>query len=228
MVVLDGGCFECCVSGFKHFENCMKDIDGFILAGGASSRMKRDKANLLLGGKTFVERATYALSAVAPERLFVVGNLKESFNGLPILSDEFTVINNERKRCAIIGLHTALSNTKAIWAAVLACDLPFVSGDLFQKLASFRDENSKAIVPVQADGRAQPLCALYRAENCLPIIEEILNGGDWSLQNFLRRVETRYVRFDEISDLQRAEYFFFNVNTPDDYAAAQAALVNTL
>ena len=206
----------------------MKDIDGFILAGGASSRMKRDKANLLLGGKTFVERASSALSAVAPERLFVVGNLKGSFNGLPILSDEFAGINNERKRGAIIGLHTALSNTKANWAAVLACDLPFVSRDLFQKLASFRDEVSNAVVPVHADGRPQPLCALYRAANCLPIVEEILNSGDWSLQNFLRRVETRYVRFDEISNLQRAEYFFFNVNTPDDYTAAQAALANTL
>lgn len=193
--------------------------------------MKRDKANLLLGGETFVRRAAIALSAVvaAPERLFVVGNLEDNSFDLPILPDEFVgESGDERKRGAIVGLHAALKNTKADWAAILACDLPFASGDLFQKLASFRDENSDAIVPLQADGRAQPLCALYRRDACLPIAEAMLDGDDWSLQKLLRRVETRFARFDEINDLPRAEYFFLNVNTPEDYAVAQAALAKTL
>jgi len=209
----------------------MNDIDGYLLAGGASSRMKRDKANLLLGGVTFVRRAAIALSAVvaAPERLFVVGNLEGNSFDLPILPDEFVGDSgDERKRGAIVGLHAALKNTKANWAAVLACDLPFASGELFEKLASFRDGNSDAVVPMQNDGRAQPLCALYRTEACLSVVEAVLDGEDWSLQNLLRRVKTRFVRFDEISDLPRAEYFFFNVNTPEDYAAAQAALAKTL
>ncbi|MDQ3179833.1 MAG: molybdenum cofactor guanylyltransferase [Acidobacteriota bacterium] len=208
----------------------MNDIDGFILAGGASKRMGQAKANLLLGGKTFARRAASALSAVAaPGRLFIVGNLKENLFDLPILPDEFDGENDKRKRAAIVGLHAALKNSNANWAAVLACDLPLVTGELFQKLASLRNENSDAVVPLQPDGeRMQPLCALYRRDACLPVIETILGGDDWSLQKLLRRVETRFVRFDEISDLPRAEYFFLNVNTPEDYEVAQAALAKTL
>ena len=209
----------------------MNDIDGYVLAGGASSRMGQAKANLLLDGKTFVERAASALSAIAtPERIFLVGNLEDNSFVWPILPDEFVgESGDERKRGAIVGLHAALKNTKANWAAVLACDLPFASGNLFQKLVQFRVENSDAIVPIQADGKWQPLCALYRREACLPVVETMIRGDDWSLRNLLRRVETRFVRFDEISCLRGAELFFFNVNTPEDYAAAQqAALAKSL
>src|SRR5919201_909117 len=44
----------------------MPDLEGFILAGGASSRMGEDKSRLRLGGRTFVERIAGAQDAVAP------------------------------------------------------------------------------------------------------------------------------------------------------------------
>lgn len=201
----------------------MNDIDGFILAGGASSRMGRDKARLLLGGKTFAERAASALSAIT-DRIFVVGNRKEESFDLPTLPDEFVGETGGRKRGAIVGLHAALSNTNADWAAILACDLPFVTGDLLQKLISLNIENYEAVVPLQKDGRPQPLCALYRREACLRMVATMIRGDDWSLRNLLQRVETRFARFDEIGDLPGAELFFSNVNTPEDYAKAQAAL----
>ena len=199
----------------------MNDIDGSILAGGSSTRMGRDKADLCLSGKTFVERSAAALSAVATERLFIVGNLKKGACGLLVVPDEYVGKSDER-RAAIIGLHAALSKTNAKWTAVLACDLPFASGDLFLRLASFRDENFDAVVPIQADGRSQPLCALYRRQTCLPVVEAILGGNDWSLRKLLRSLNTRFVCFDEISDLPNAEHFFLNVNTPEDHSAAIA------
>lgn len=206
----------------------MNDIDGFVLAGGASSRMGQAKANLILGGKTFAERAASALSAIgAPGRLFVVGNLEERSFDLPVLLDEFMAESGERKRGAIVGLRAALKNTSQGWAAVLACDLPFASGELFQKLVSFRDEKFDAVVPVQPDGKQQPLCALYRRAACLRIVETMIRGDDWSLRNLSRRVNTRFVAFEEIENLPRADLFFFNVNTPEDYAKAQAVLAKT-
>lgn len=199
----------------------MSDIEGYVLAGGASRRMGRAKANLCLGGKTFVERAANALSAISPKRLSVVGNLLEMPSVLSVLPDKLDRESGKQKRGSIIGLHAALSDARNDWAAVLACDLPFASGELFRKLASFERKDFDAVVPLQNDDRPQPLCALYRRETCLPVIEKMLDEEDWRLKKLLQSVKTRFISFDEISDLPRAEHFFFNVNTPEDFREAQ-------
>jgi molybdopterin-guanine dinucleotide biosynthesis protein A len=193
------------------------NFEGFILGGGASSRMGKNKAHLKLGGKTFVERAALSLSAIEPRRIFLVGDFtnENEATDIEILPDVF----ESDSRASIIGLHTALFHAETEWIAVLACDLPFASGALFKILTEFLQNEFEAIVPLQKDERAQPLCALYR-KTCLPKVEAALASNEWSLKKLLEKLETRFVRFEEISDLPNAENFFFNVNTPADFARA--------
>jgi molybdopterin-guanine dinucleotide biosynthesis protein A len=201
----------------------MADIDGFILAGGKSSRMGKDKANLLLGEKTLVEHAASALTSVT-RRVFIVGDVTGNPPGIPILRDRYKIGNGPQKRGAMIGMHAALVEAATAWSAVLACDLPFVSGALWTRIISFEREDFDAVVPVQADGKPQPLCALYRSDACLPVIGSLLGTNDWSLQGLLRTVRTRFIGFEDVCDLSGASHFFSNINTPEDYAAAKAIL----
>ncbi|MFZ1702248.1 MAG: molybdenum cofactor guanylyltransferase [Pyrinomonadaceae bacterium] len=202
----------------------MPELEAFILVGGASSRMGRNKANLTVGGLSFVERASSALSAVAPHKITVVGNIAADCNGLPILCDE----HETGRRGSIIGLHTALKNAASDWCVVLACDMPFANDELFTRLASLDRAHFDAIVPVQQDSGSQPLAAFYRRKTCLPAVEYALQTNDWSLRNLLTRISTRFVAFDEISDLRHSDLFFLNVNTPDEYTAAQAIVNSNL
>lgn len=85
----------------------MADIDGFILAGGESSRMGQDKADLMLGKETLVERAAGSMIAVT-RRTFVVGDLVgEQRYDLVIVRDRFKIGGGPHSRGAIIGLHAA-------------------------------------------------------------------------------------------------------------------------
>jgi molybdopterin-guanine dinucleotide biosynthesis protein A len=197
-------------------KSVVPEFEGFILAGGASSRMGKNKAHLKLGGKTFIERAALSLSAIEPRRIFLVGNFTNENKVIEILPDVF----KSDSRASIIGLHTALFHAETEWIAVLACDLPFASGALFKILTGFVQEEFEAIVALQKDERAQPLCALYR-KTCLPKAEAALASNEWSLKKLLEKLETRFVRFEEISDLPNAENFFFNVNTLEDFALAE-------
>jgi molybdopterin-guanine dinucleotide biosynthesis protein A len=189
-------------------------IEGFILAGGASSRMGEDKSLLRLGGRTFVESAADALRSVSTRLSVVSSRHEEETHGLPLVRDLRANLG------ALGGLHAALASCRAEWAAVLACDLPFVTGELFEHLASMCSDELDAIVPIQEDGRVQPLSALYRARVCLEQIEEMIRTDELRPRFLLSRVRARRVAFEELRDLEDSSRFFLNVNTHEDYARA--------
>ena len=196
----------------------MRSIEGFILSGGASSRMGTAKAKLILGDKSLEMRAARTVQAVA-SAVFIVGS--GPVQDFEVLRDVVAPHFGNR-RAAILGLYTALVNCRASHAAVLACDLPFVTPQLIEKLAgtSTDSEDADAVIPVQSDGRLQPLCAIYRPRQCLPIIETALSGDDWRLRETVGSLNIRRVEFSEIADLPGSENFFFNLNTPEDYNRA--------
>jgi molybdopterin-guanine dinucleotide biosynthesis protein A len=193
----------------------LSDIEGFILAGGASSRMGADKSLLRLGGRTFVALAADALAGAAEGRVRVVGSRPSAAgHALPVVRDVYENVG------ALGGLHAALAACGAPWAAVVSCDLPFATAALFARLAALRGEESDAVAPLQEDGRPQPLCALYRKAACLALAEELIRAGDLRPRTLLRRVRTRWVEPRELSDLEGSPLFFRNVNTPSDYEEA--------
>jgi len=198
----------------------MTDLDGFVLAGGAASRMGTRKDLLTIGGKSFIVRSTDALMPAAGGRVAVVGNIEShecELLGLRIIPDlEVGQAGISRRRGSIIGLYTALFYSNCLWTAVLACDLPFVPPSLFIRLAKFCTDEFDAVVPVQPDARLQPLCALYRRDTCLPIVEERLRSDNWSLNGMLDRLRMRRAELDQISDLSGSAQFFTNINTQDD------------
>ncbi|HLL77458.1 MAG TPA: molybdenum cofactor guanylyltransferase, partial [Pyrinomonadaceae bacterium] len=121
---------------------------------------------------------------------------------------------------ALGGLHAALESCRAPWAAVVSCDLPFVTAELFARLASLRDTIFDAVAPRQEDGRAQPLCALYARDHCLRAAERLLRAGERRPRVLLAEARTRWITPDELADLPSSARFFTNVNTPADYALA--------
>ena len=190
-------------------------IEAFILAGGASSRMGTDKSQLLLGGQTFVERIAVTLQTVTDTIRLVGGSANSKF---PTVADVYPQWG------ALGGLHAALTACRREWAIVVACDLPFVTAELFRSLASHRGDHDAphdaphdAIVPMQPDGRPQPLAALYRVDPCARRATELIEAGRRRPLDLLQSVNTRWVDFAEIANLDQAETFFVNINTPDDY-----------
>jgi molybdenum cofactor guanylyltransferase len=200
----------------------MAEVEGFILAGGASSRMGVDKAGLRLGGESLVERAAAVLRGVAARVSLVSARDEAAAFGLPVIRDIYA------GRGAIGGLHAALINCRTQWAAILACDLPFATSGLLMRLSSLRGPNVGAVAPIQADGRPQPLCAFYAARPCAVMAQDLIEAGELRPRELLRRVKTRWVEFGELSDLPGAADFFRNVNTRADYGEARRLAGETL
>jgi molybdopterin-guanine dinucleotide biosynthesis protein A len=196
----------------------MLDVEGFILVGGASSRMGSDKAQLRFGAQTGVERIAGNLQSLA-QQVRIVGSHDEfdasGFENVPDLLEHWGALG---------GIHSALKASRAKWIIVVACDFPLVTDALFARLWDFTGESFDAVVPIQADGRPQPLCAIYRRETCSTELAKLIAAGEHTPRALLAQIRTRWVEFRELSDLTGAELFFLNVNTPDDYELARKIL----
>ncbi len=189
----------------------MDQIEAFILAGGASSRLGTDKSQLLIDEQTLVERITARLLEIT-DLITIVGK-PPTASRLPTVPDVYPHWG------ALGGLHAALTACRHEWAVVVACDLPYVTPALFEHLATLRVDH-EAVVPVQNDGRPQPLAALYRIDPCRQRATELIEAGRRRPLDLLERVNTRWVSFSEIRNLDQAERFFVNINTPEDYYEA--------
>lgn len=193
-----------------------KKFSGYVLAGGKSSRMGNDKAWLEINGKTFLENAVNALQPHCSSIKIVLNRSQNHFiKKIPAKSSYiFDIFGN---RGALGGIHAALQNCETEVAVILAVDLPFVSRKAIKKLckAALDLKDFAAIVPRQIDGKLQPLCAVYRAQVCLPKLEELLDENDSaSVRDFLELIFPRYI---EANRLSANENLLFNVNHPTDF-----------
>lgn len=194
----------------------MLDVEGFILVGGESSRMGKDKSRLVVNGKTTVSLIAEALRPLTT-RIRTVGSHLESTDSLPNIPDL------QHGWGPLAGIQAALRAGRTEFCVVVACDLPFVTTELFAHLLSFMpaSEACDAIVPMQEDGRPQPLCAVYQREACLVATEKAIANDQHSPRAMLDRVRTRYISFSELTNLPGSDHFFFNLNRPEDYEQAK-------
>ena len=199
----------------------MLDVEGFILVGGQSRRMGTDKARLVFSGQTAIERIATELGSAASQVSFVGSSYGSADPDLKIVPDVYEGWG------AFGGIHAAISASRAEWALVVACDLPFVTRDLFARLSTIGHNSLyDAVVPIQPDGRPQPVCALYKREPSLRESERLIALGEHTPRALLANIRTRWVQSEELADLAGAEDFFFNVNTPSDYERAKEICQN--
>jgi molybdopterin-guanine dinucleotide biosynthesis protein A len=194
----------------------MIEATGFITAGGRSSRMGKDKAWLELGGRAMIEHVIAALAPVTTKVAIIANSVEYERLGIPVFADSHTGIG------PLEAIRTALSNALTSRVVLVGCDFPFVTADLFKLLLSIPG-NHYATVPVGADGKLQPLCAIYCPE-ALPVVTDLIARGQRKISLLFDQVATRFVAFDEMSHLAGSDLFFENINTPEDYARAREKL----
>jgi molybdopterin-guanine dinucleotide biosynthesis protein A len=185
-----------------------------IQAGGESRRMGRNKALVPFLGRPLVQRVVRRLAGLGDELIVTTNTPAElAFLGLPCYPDVIA------ERGALGGLCTALTQARHPLVAVVACDMPFASPELF-RLCLERIEGSDLVIPRTEHG-LEPLHALYRREACLPAIHEALGGGLWRVDAWFGKVRVGVLEPTDYAALDPLGRTFLNVNTPEDLALAE-------
>jgi molybdopterin-guanine dinucleotide biosynthesis protein A len=187
---------------------------GLVLAGGASSRMRTDKALLDYHGQPQLRWAFELLSKFcAATFVSVRPDQREdpSRAGLP------QIVDRQPGSGPIAGISAALlEHPKAAWL-VLACDLPFLTEHTLQHLIAHRDPHQVATAYRSAhDGLPEPLCAIWEPAAREPVLAYIASGKQCP-RKFLINAGTALLDLPERTALD-------NVNTREEFDAAAARL----
>lgn len=187
-------------------------VTGFVLAGGASSRMGRDKAQLPVGRQTLLERVLRRLRPHV-DRLVVVGrpNQVDAFRRLP--SVEEIVVDAEPGQGPLMGIYTGLTHTQTPLNLFVPCDMPWIAGALIERLLQASLEGAKIVASLELGKGIQPFPLVCRRE-VRRAVGELLDRRQRSLQELLRLPGVHWVQVEEPT-LRRS---FTNVNTVSDYA----------
>lgn len=192
-------------------------IESFILIGGNSSRFGSPKALIAIDGEPLLDRTSNTIDTAIPNtKITLVSSGPDQFLGLP--NNLPFIFDLYQGRGPLGGLHAALAYAESEWAFIVACDYPFITADLISYLEAHVADDVDAVVPIQPDGRGQPLCAFYRVKPCLEMVESILDRQRPTppLRAILEDINTHYIPFNEIENLPDSERFFVNLNTPED------------
>jgi molybdopterin-guanine dinucleotide biosynthesis protein A len=213
------------------------DCTALILAGGDSRRMGQDKAALVLDGMTLLQRVTATMQTLFPKVVVSVRQVRGGVD-VPQVCDEVEASG------PLAGLIAGLAQADTPWVFAVACDMPFVTREMVEVLAKFREKathpnpplsgrepNSspdkgrlggvgvQAVVPL-VGGYPQPLAAFY-SRSALETMRATLVAGERSVRGALEKLEVRYVSEAELREADPQLRSFFDLDTPQDFQAAK-------
>lgn len=181
---------------------------GFVLAGGQSRRMGRDKALLPWGGATLLEHALARLRPLCDEVFVLCGpGARYAELGAPLLLDPVA------DQGPLAGLLAGLERLDQRPGLFLAVDVPRVPTELLASLLSAVAGHAAA-VPV-LEGGPEPLVAAY-SRACLEPARRRFAAGERRLTCFWPDVDVHRLGPDELVRFGPPERVFANWNAPGD------------
>jgi molybdopterin-guanine dinucleotide biosynthesis protein A len=189
-----------------------------VLAGGGATRFGgRPKGLEVIGGERILDRLVSVFERALGSAPLLVANAPDASGWRP----DLRVVADVRSGLGSLGgIYTAVLEAPAP-VVCIAWDMPFVTAELVHALAAGLEEYD-AFLP-ESDSRrgVEPLCAGY-APACADAIAASLDAGDLRAIGFHRSIRVGRLPLEAVRRLGDPARLFFNVNTADDLAKADA------
>ena len=187
---------------FDHF-------NGYILAGGKSSRMGTDKGLMLFKGKAIIEYVIEQLQPAVNKVTIVSNNPEYEKFGFEVIADLI------KETGPAGGIYTALNHTDTALNFIVSCDMPFISKEAIEFMFQNKGK-SQIILPVR-QGKMEPLFGIY-SKDCLFKWHELMEGAVIKLQEMVTNFQLNKIEVN--NNVQFSDSLFMNINTKKDFENA--------
>lgn len=201
-------------------------ILGVILAGGQSRRMGGgDKCLKLLGDKLLLSYICERLEPQVDAMILSANGTPERFAefGIPVVSDGPNPVRGPLAGI-LAGMDWAAAHDREFThIASVAADTPFFPDDLVARLKVPCAGSLFTIALATSDGVTHPVFGLWPMMLRPDLARWGTETDDWSVMSWAARHPLAKVpfAFEELTD-GRMRDPFFNINSPDDLASAEA------
>lgn len=199
-----------------------EQIAGLVLAGGLSRRMGGgNKALRDLGGRPMI---AHVIARLAPQvgHLAINANVEPSIYsayGLPVLSD--SIAGHAGPLAGVLtGLEWAANLPGVTHLVTAATDTPFFPTDLVQRFANLQAPGR--IVLARSGGNRHPVFGLWPVALRQDLSDWLASSDTMKVLAFVQRHDFAFCDFEPGS--AGAPDPFFNTNTPEELAEAEAYL----
>jgi len=192
-------------------------IHGFVLAGGQSSRMGRDKALLYFRNRPMVEIAVTTLTDLC-EHVSIAGNRDDLQEFAPIVHET---------RCGqgpIAGIEAGLAACESAWALFAPVDLPLLSSSFVRSwIEAVLIRPATRASYLCSSGDPHPALCLLRRD-CLPDVSQSIEIGKRRVSSVLELIEGLWVADASMfAEALICKVSLTNVNTSDELRIAETA-----
>lgn len=192
-------------------------MNAILLAGGKSSRFKRNKAIAKYNGERLIERIAKLLNEHF-DQVYLVVDAKKKYSFIKNCQIIEDVIPDKGP---VGGIYTGLLESDQEFNYVMACDMPLISGRFIEYIKNW-EQNYDVLLPAY-NGYIEPLAGIY-SKSCLPVIERNLRENKLSIRDFLKEVNMQSIDESLIKRNFPNKNIFYNINYQKDLE--QLHLVN--
>jgi molybdenum cofactor guanylyltransferase len=186
-------------------------VSAAIMAGGKSKRMGQDKAWIELDGEPLIARVASVLAEVADEVIIVANDPRYESLGLRVVRDRYPTGG------ALGGIATGVGAATHDTVLVAACDMPFLSPDVWRVILGHSGE-ADVVIP-KIGGEYETLHALY-TKACVPQMARAIAENRLRVISFFEQVRVLAIEESALRAVDPTLRAFTNVNTPEELASA--------
>ena len=196
-----------------------------VLAGGDSTRMKRDKGLLDLSNEPMVCRVVEGVSNIVDEVLVVVGSAEQHGEYSDVLGDRAEILTDiYGDGSPLVGAITGLQRARGEYALITACDMPFVSPEIVQWIFTEAKGHDGATFE-WPNGWIEPFLSVYHVEHSLRIAKELFEEKNLRLRMILRRLpDIRHIPIDSLRERDPKLLTLFDADTAEAIVEAEKIL----
>lgn len=194
-------------------------LNGYVMAGGASTRFGFDKARAELLGETMLRRMCRLVDEVARSVSIVApfGRYREF--GERLVDDLWP------GQGPLGGIISALTDARArsrheAWCLIVGCDMPFLTREWLTYLKDRALATTVAVVAPASPMGLEPLCACWHS-SATGKLQHCFEEGTRKVTDAMKHVSMEVVDEKEWKRFDKVGRLFWNMNTPAEYQEAR-------